>query len=90
LTTLIVAMQISSLALQKISSASYKTNLKLSGIIYLHGIKDERVTNTIMRNLAMFRSLCGDKPLKNVALVTTFWDELLDKAKGEKREQQLI
>lgn len=65
-------------------------HVKLSGIIYLHRIKDERMTNAIMRNLTMFRNLCGDNAFKNVILATTFWDELQDKGKGEDREKQLL
>ncbi|KAM5349523.1 hypothetical protein ACJ41O_006028 [Fusarium nematophilum] len=74
----------------QVLSSSYKNNLKLTGIVYLHRIKDERMTNGIMRNLAMFRNLCGDNAFKNVVLVTTFWDELQDTAKGEDREEQLV
>ncbi|KAK3367253.1 hypothetical protein B0T24DRAFT_651556 [Lasiosphaeria ovina] len=71
-------------------SSSYRSNVKLTGIIYLHRIKDERMTNAIMRNLTMFRNLCGDNAFKNVILVTTFWDELQDKTKGESRERDLL
>ncbi|KAK1465441.1 hypothetical protein CCUS01_07558 [Colletotrichum cuscutae] len=71
-------------------SISYKKKLKLSGIIYLHRIKDERVTNEIKRNFDMFRYLCGDNFFGNVFLVTTFWDELPDIATGEERERQLL
>ncbi|RSM14910.1 hypothetical protein CEP52_001070 [Fusarium oligoseptatum] len=74
----------------QVLSSSYKNNLKLNGIIYLHRIKDERMTNAIMRNLTMFRSLCGDAAFQNVVLATTFWDELQDQSKGENREQQLL
>ncbi|KAJ4317353.1 hypothetical protein N0V84_007410 [Fusarium piperis] len=74
----------------QVLSSSYKNNLKLNGIIYLHRIKDERMTNALMRNLTMFRNLCGDAAFQNVVLVTTFWDELQDQAKGEGREQQLL
>ncbi|KPM42132.1 hypothetical protein AK830_g4381 [Neonectria ditissima] len=44
----------------QVLSSSYKGNLKLNGVIYLHRIKDERMTNAIMRNLTMFRNLCGE------------------------------
>jgi hypothetical protein len=71
-------------------SASYKQNLRLSGIVYLHRIKDERMTNAILRNLTMFQNLCGKDAFQNVTLATTFWDELQDIAKGESRELQLI
>ncbi|ORY17907.1 hypothetical protein BCR34DRAFT_621585 [Clohesyomyces aquaticus] len=71
-------------------SATYKNKLKISGIVYLHRIKDERMTNAIMRNLSMFRKLCGDDAFKNVTLATSFWDEMIDTAKGEWREEQLV
>ncbi|ENH73322.1 hypothetical protein FOC1_g10008807 [Fusarium oxysporum f. sp. cubense race 1] len=71
-------------------SSSYMNNVKLSGIIYLHRIKDERMTNAIMRNLTMFRNLCGDGAFENVILATTFWDELQDESKGAAREHELI
>jgi DNA repair exonuclease SbcCD ATPase subunit len=48
------------------------------------------MTNAIMRNLTMFRNLCGDDAFQNVTLVTTFWDEMNDTAKGERREKQLV
>jgi hypothetical protein len=71
-------------------SSSYRNQMKLTGIIYLHRIKDERMTNALMRNLTMFRSLCGDNAFKNVVLATTFWDELPDLAKGKAREKMLV
>ena len=71
-------------------SSTYKNKLKLTGILYVHRIKDERMTNTLMRNLSMFRSLCGDDAFKNVILVTTFRDELQDMSKGEARERDLV
>jgi hypothetical protein len=71
-------------------SASYKNSVKISGIVYLHRIKDERMTNAIMRNLTMFKNLCGEGAFKNVTLATTFWDEIPDIAKGERREKQLV
>ena len=70
-------------------AASYRNNLKLSGVVYLHRIKDERMTNAIMRNLTMFKNLCGDSGLENTILATTFWDELPNVEKGEKREEEL-
>ncbi|EEU36975.1 uncharacterized protein NECHADRAFT_86623 [Fusarium vanettenii 77-13-4] len=43
-----------------------------------------------MRNLTMFRNLCGDAAFQKVALVTAFRDELQDQRKGEDRERQLL
>jgi hypothetical protein len=62
--------------------------IKLSGIIYLQSIDDTRMYGSTMRNLKMFRQLCGDQPLKSVILATTFWDKE-DHARAVEREDQL-
>jgi hypothetical protein len=67
---------------------SYRTGVKLSGIIYLHRITDRRMQGSTLRNLYAFKKLCGDGGLRNVVLATTFWDEI-DEKTGETREQQL-
>lgn len=48
---------------------------KLNGIIYMQMITDKRMTGSTLRNLRMFRELCGDNPLKNVILVTAGWGD---------------
>jgi energy-coupling factor transporter ATP-binding protein EcfA2 len=68
----------------------YKQNHTVTGIIYLHRIKDERITNLQMRNLEMLKNLCGLEAFSNVVLTTTFWDDLLDTDKGSRREKQLL
>ena len=58
----------------------YDEARKFSGILYLHNISDPRIGGSLQRNMAMFKKLCGPDPLKNVVVVTTFWDEIeLDK-----------
>jgi len=52
---------------------TYRQNAKLTGIIYLHRITDVRMDGSAMRNLKMFRKLCGEQPMKNVAIASTFW-----------------
>lgn len=42
-----------------------------------------------LRNLKMFRKLCGDEPLKNVLLATTFWEKV-EAEVGDRREQELV
>lgn len=70
-------------------SRSYQANIKLAGIIYLHRIGDPRMGGAAMKNLRMFRKLCGDQGLSSVVLATTFWsrnptsDEL-------RREEELV
>ena len=52
---------------------TYKKDCKLTGIIYLHRITDVRMDGTGIRNLKIFRKICGDDPLKNVVIASTFW-----------------
>ena len=47
--------------------------VKLDGIIYLQSIMEPRITGSALRNLKMFRELCGVDSLKNVLLVTCWW-----------------
>ena len=67
---------------------TYAANMKLTGLVYLHRIIDPRMTHGGMRNLAMFRKLCGVDPMKNVILATTFWGEV-DPTVATNRETEL-
>ncbi|RPA75793.1 P-loop containing nucleoside triphosphate hydrolase protein [Ascobolus immersus RN42] len=75
-------------ALAEYLAQMYRTNTRLAGIIYLHRIKDGRMQGSALRNLRMFRKLCGDDPLKNVVLATTFWEEVAPEV-GASREREL-
>ncbi|KAF9449508.1 hypothetical protein P691DRAFT_703046 [Macrolepiota fuliginosa MF-IS2] len=68
---------------------TYAAGVKLSGILYLHRITDNRMTNTLLRNLDMFQNLCGSSALSNVILVTTNWDQLQSVDEGIKNEEGL-
>ncbi|GIZ48284.1 hypothetical protein CKM354_001135200 [Cercospora kikuchii] len=50
-------------------------HLKLSGIIYLQSIQDPRMYGSSLRNLKMFKDLCGESPMKNVVLATNRWED---------------
>ncbi|KIX10127.1 uncharacterized protein Z518_01208 [Rhinocladiella mackenziei CBS 650.93] len=67
---------------------TYADNIKLSGIIYLHRIMDVKFTGAAVRNLSMFKKLCGDGNLASVVLATTFWSKV-DPDTGNTRENQL-
>ncbi|EXJ74758.1 uncharacterized protein A1O5_01453 [Cladophialophora psammophila CBS 110553] len=67
---------------------TYSENIRLSGIIYLHRIIDVRFSGAAMRNLSMFKKLCGDGNLASVVLATTFWAKV-DEKTGREREDQL-
>ncbi|KPI45820.1 uncharacterized protein AB675_253 [Cyphellophora attinorum] len=70
-------------------SAMYKNKLRLAGIIYVHKITDTRVTRTVRRNLSLLMDLCGDDPLKNLTLLTSFWDET-DRVHAQQKEKELV
>lgn len=61
----------------------------MKGIIFLHRITDIRMQGSALRSMTMFKDLCGDHALKNVVLLTTFWDLLEDQSVGARRQQQL-
>jgi hypothetical protein len=67
---------------------SYLHKRKLQGVIYLHRIDNPRMEGSALRNLRMFRKLCGEDPLRNVILATTFWDKVSGQV-GEEREAEL-
>jgi len=48
---------------------------RLTGILYLHRISDNRMGATPLKNLATFRELCGEG-LEKVVLATTMWPEV--------------
>ena len=72
-------------------SQAYHNHIKISGIIYLHRISDVRVGGSGVKNLRMFRQLCGEtgqNSMAYVALVTTFWGGESQEV-GDRREEQL-
>lgn len=68
---------------------SYRDGLMLSGVIYLHRISAPRMEGSSMRNLRMFRKLCGEDFLHNVVIGTTFWGTV-DEEIGAAREKGLL
>ncbi|KAF7544072.1 hypothetical protein G7Z17_g10241 [Cylindrodendrum hubeiense] len=67
---------------------SYRNEILLHGIIYLHRITDIRMQGSARKNLIMFRQLCGENALKKVVLTTTMWDKISSE-EGIERESQL-
>ena len=56
--------------------AMRQIDIKLSGIIYLHRITDDRVGGMSRRNLRMLQKLVGADKMANVLLVSTRWEEV--------------
>lgn len=78
--------------LKEIASWLEKTyrdaNIKLSGIIYMHALEDRRMNGSSLRNLKMFRQLCGDQSMKNVIMVTSGWDKMRNAGENELAESK--
>ena len=66
----------------------YSAGVKLAGVIYVHRISDDRFGGLAAKNFRMFRELCGEKTLKNVALMTNMWGRVTPE-QGADRERQL-
>jgi hypothetical protein len=67
---------------------SYRRNIRLSGILYLHRISDNRIAKSAVRNLDALKAMCGDEALRNVVFATTMWDEVPPRV-ALRREQEL-
>lgn len=52
---------------------SYKGNDNVTTILYLHRISDNRMSGSAMKNLQLFRRLCGQQVMPNAVIVTTMW-----------------
>ena len=72
-----------------LTTSSYKSNVKVAGIIYLHRISDNRMSGSPLKNLQMFGKLCGDAAIKSVVLATTMWTKVKPVDVGVRREQEL-
>ncbi|KAJ8072891.1 hypothetical protein PM082_016450 [Marasmius tenuissimus] len=70
-------------------ASMYEHGQKLAGVIYLHRISDFRMGGISRRNFKMFKELCGENTLKNVAIVTNMWGEV-SRDVGEIRETELV
>lgn len=67
----------------------YRSNVKLTGLIYLHRISDNKVAGSALRNLYMFKELCGEDAYKHVVLATSMWSKE-EPSIAAKREKELI
>ncbi|KAF9450922.1 hypothetical protein P691DRAFT_757794 [Macrolepiota fuliginosa MF-IS2] len=55
---------------------TYERDVKLTGLIYLHRITDNRMAGSPLKNLRMFGELCGDVAMNQVILVSTMWEKM--------------
>ncbi|KAJ6013396.1 hypothetical protein N7540_007987 [Penicillium herquei] len=69
-------------------TTTYQNKIRLSGILYLHRISDNRMGGCAHRNLKMFKKLCGSDGTKSVIFLSTFWEKV-DPTEGDSREKAL-
>lgn len=67
---------------------TYKRQIKLAGIIYMHRISDNRMAGAPQKNLHVFANLCGDEAMHKVILATTMWNKVKEDT-GARREMEL-
>lgn len=75
-------------------SQTYEQGIRLTGIIYLHRITDIRMSGSALKNLNMFKKLCGENFYSHVVLATTMWGSLAGYnggyITGVAREKELV
>ncbi|KAG8710620.1 hypothetical protein FRC09_021011 [Ceratobasidium sp. 395] len=69
-------------------SETYGVGQRLTGIIYLHRISDNRMGGSSARTFNLFRRMCGTETLKNVVIATNMWSRPPTEAQ-QRREGQL-
>ncbi|KAG8780097.1 hypothetical protein FRC12_023459 [Ceratobasidium sp. 428] len=68
-------------------STTYEAGHKLTGIIYLHRITDDRMGAISRRTFKIFRELCGQKILANVLIITNKWSNPPSEVQVQREEQ---
>ncbi|KAF1830684.1 hypothetical protein BDW02DRAFT_650469 [Decorospora gaudefroyi] len=74
-------------------TVAYERNIKLSGLVYLHCIRNNRFSGSAVRALDAFKEMCGEEAFCGVVLATTMWDTVSgsdnELAKAEKRHAEI-
>ncbi|KDQ08575.1 hypothetical protein BOTBODRAFT_37867 [Botryobasidium botryosum FD-172 SS1] len=69
-------------------ATSYRSGSRLTGVLYLHRITDNRVGGVSYKNMKIFEKLCGDSAMASVTLCTTMWGQIPEHI-GAQREAEL-
>lgn len=67
---------------------SYKQNIKIAGIVYVHPITKNRMDGTQVSSLHIFKNICGER-MSGVTIVSSMWGDIKEDV-GERREEELI
>jgi hypothetical protein len=64
--------------------------VKITGLVYLHSIGNNRMCGSSLLSHDIFRSMCGDNALTKVVMASTHWETILhNQAAGPIREKDL-
>jgi len=66
-----------------------RARVRMNGIVYLHSIRDSRISKAASRNLNIIPAFCGSETLRDVIFVTSFWDKVNERV-GQSRETELV
>jgi hypothetical protein len=70
----------------------YDHKIRFSGVLYLHRITDPRMSGTAIKNLEVFKLLCGVRAFPIIRLLTMHWNKLSNSseyAEAVEREKEL-
>ncbi|KAH6890138.1 kinase-like domain-containing protein, partial [Coprinopsis sp. MPI-PUGE-AT-0042] len=70
------------------SKRTYSREISLSAVLYFMSIGEVRLSGRDLGNINVFQKLCGHAAFKNVAVITTGWEEVGEVAAAE-REKSL-
>ncbi|CCM03857.1 uncharacterized protein FIBRA_06006 [Fibroporia radiculosa] len=68
--------------------AEYENKTKVAGVVFTYRISDHRMSGVSLENYRLFRKICGDMAMENVAVVTTMWTSS-NQTVGMRREKEL-
>ena len=66
----------------------YQRGIRLSGIIYLHCIKDVRISGSSKRMIRLIRDICGEEAFPRLVLTTSMWPDVDTDADSYERAEQ--
>lgn len=64
-------------------------DMRVGPILYLHDMSEDKAPDVVKKSLTLFRKICGEDAMVQVAIVTTRWDRLGDVKKGTARVEEL-
>ncbi|KAH7128717.1 P-loop containing nucleoside triphosphate hydrolase protein [Dendryphion nanum] len=68
-------------------NTAHESRIKLTGIIYLHRIFDVRFGGGGIKNIRMFKKLCGENGPASVVLAITMWDFVPEEVKNSRKSE---